>query len=140
MSFDAANYPENWGEIRTAVLERAKNEHGVPQCECTGECGLHRFTPLHTGSEPAPPTIGVDGKPGAHRRRCEELNGTPAKFAAGTIVLTTAHLCHDPSCAKLDHLKAMCQRCHLRLDVDHHKSNRRRRLEAESGQQRLLPE
>lgn len=134
------DYPENWGEIRKQILEIAKNENGVPQCMCTGECGLHRFTPLHTGSEPAPPTIGVDGKPGAHRRRCEELNGTPGKWMAGTVVLTTAHLCNDPKCDNHEHLKAMCQRCHLRLDVDHHKSNRRRRLEAESGQQRLLPE
>lgn len=118
ISPDRANYPENWGELRAAVLGRAKNADGVPQCECLGECGLHRFT----------------GGP----RRCVELNGTEARFAAGVIVLTTAHLCHDPACANLDHLKAMCQRCHLRLDVMEHKIHRRQRRERETGQTRLV--
>lgn len=51
------------------------------------------------------------------------------------IVLTVAHLCHDPSCYDPTHLRALCQSCHLRHDAKHHARNaaetrRRRRIEA----------
>lgn len=127
MPVDFSNYPENWGEIRAAVLQRAKNADGVPQCECMGECGLH----CHTDAAGAV-------NPGQHPRRCVELNGRPALWAKGTIVLTTAHLCNDPGCPNTDHMKAMCQRCHLRIDEMIHRIHRRQRLERETGQQRLV--
>ena len=72
-------------------------------------------------------------------RRCVELNGKPALFAKGKIVLTTAHLCEcDPLCGNLDHLKHMCQRCHLRVDVALHTRHRRERREREIGQKRIF--
>ena len=38
--------------------------------------------------------------------------------------LTTAHLCkHDPPCAIEEDVKAMCQRCHLRVDLTMHVRN-----------------
>src|SRR5271170_3584193 len=113
-----ADYPKNWKAIRAEVMERAKNADGVPQCECTGECGLHKTT--------------------GGRRRCIELHNHAARWAKGKVVLTTAHLCHNPHCPRRKHLKAMCQRCHLRYDVKLHKQHRRERRERESGQLRLL--
>lgn len=89
-----ARYPKDWKEITTAIRARAGN-----QCECTGECGLH---------------------PG---KRCEELNGHPAKWAKGKVVLTTAHLDHTPETRDESKLKAMCQRCHLRFDQDEHQQH-----------------
>lgn len=92
-------YPDDWEKISLAVRDRASG-----QCECTGECGLHR------------------------ERRCEERNGEDARWARGRVVLTAAHLCRDRDdcndhsgrtlirCGRQDHLKAMCQRCHLRYD------------------------
>lgn len=105
---DRNDYPDNWPELSRYIrFDRAKG-----QCECLGECGLHK-------TNPGP-------------RRCQERNGEPAKFAKGTVVLTTAHLCHDPSCADPLHLKAMCNRCHLRYDVKlhihHAKETRKNRL------------
>lgn len=54
--------------------------------------------------------------------RCE-CHGEPAKWAKGKIVLTVAHLDHTPENCGHDNLKAMCQRCHLRYDHDHHMKN-----------------
>lgn len=36
------------------------------------------------------------------------------------IVLTVAHLDHDPRNCDLANLKALCQRCHLQYDSSHH--------------------
>ena len=95
MPIDYKKYPENWKAIVSKVAERSGG-----QCECMGECGLHTTT-----------------------GRCIEKNGEPAVFAKGKIILTTAHLCHDESCEDLDHLRHMCQRCHLRYDSEHHQVN-----------------
>lgn len=94
-------YPKNWKEIVAKIAERSGG-----RCECMGECGLHR-------TNPGP-------------RRCVEVNGRPASWARGKIVLTTAHLCHDESCDDLEHLRHMCQRCHLRYDSQHHQQNARK--------------
>lgn len=63
-------------------------------------------------------------------RRCEERDRQPAKWAKGLVMLTMAHLnaadgpCRcDPLCADEAHLKAMCNRCHLRYDVKLHQRN-----------------
>lgn len=86
-------YPDNWKQIRERILRRATNSNGDQQCECEGECGLH------------------------HGKRCSELNGYPAEWANGMIVLTVAHLDHTPENCDESNLKAMCQRCHLRYDA-----------------------
>src|SRR3990167_7879754 len=64
-------YPKNWKDISLAIRARSGG-----RCECHGECGLHRTT----------------GGP----RRCVERNGEPAKWAKGKVVLTVAHLNHQP--------------------------------------------
>ena len=57
------------------------------------------------------------------------------------IVLTVAHLCNEKACIDPTHLRALCQRCHLNYDRDHHIANaaetRRRRI-VERGQQELF--
>jgi hypothetical protein len=113
MPIAKSDYPPDWLRIRARILERAKNADGIPQCECMGECGLHRFT----------------GGP----RRCRELDGRPARFALGRVVLTIAHLCRKSECPRPDHLKAMCNRCHLRYDRRQHYTSRRIRWERDAG-------
>jgi hypothetical protein len=105
-----AKYPDNWKDVSKAIrYERAKG-----QCECEGECGLHR-------TNPGP-------------RRCVELDRTDAQWAGGKVVLTVAHLdavgdvcrCEEETgqlCANPEHLKAMCNRCHLRYDHPKHLKN-----------------
>jgi hypothetical protein len=121
MPIDYRNYPTTWKAFSLAIrTERAHN-----QCECTGECGLHC-------THPGP-------------RRCVEHNGVPAVWAQGKIILTVAHLCTcTPLCVEAEHVKACCQRCHLRIDRFFHQCNaartRLRRLE-DLGQQHLwLPD
>ncbi len=93
-----ARYPKDWKAISKAIKERAGW-----RCECEGECGLHRHS------------VGP--------RRCVERHGEPAKWALGKIILTVAHLNHTPEDCQPENLKAMCQRCHLRYDHDHHQKN-----------------
>lgn len=93
MPIDYAKYPPTWKAFSLDI----RQNRAQGQCECTGECGLHR-------THPGP-------------RRCAERQGTAAQWAKGRIVLTVAHLCAcKPLCAEEPHVKAMCQRCHLRTD------------------------
>ena len=99
-------YPRNWKAISAHIRSvRAKG-----RCECTGECGLH------------------------HDARCVELNGKPAQFAKGRVVLTVAHLDHTPENCEPENLLAMCQRCHLKYDAGHHAETRRMEKARRSGQ------
>jgi len=97
---NAKRYPKDWKRISTEIRERSGG-----RCECEGECGLHR-------THPGP-------------RRCVERNGEFAKWANGKVVLTVAHLNHQPEDCRPQNLKAMCQRCHLRYDQEHHQRNAR---------------
>lgn len=106
------SYPKQWRAISKHIRERAGG-----RCECIGECGLH----------------GGRLKP----RRCEERKGQPARWARGKVVLTVAHLNHMKNDCRDENLKAMCARCHLRIDVVQHISNRRRTQEERSGQMRF---
>lgn len=111
-------YPPEWKEFSLQIrYERAEG-----RCECTGECGLHC-------THPGP-------------RRCVELDRAPAIWANGIVVLTVAHLCEcHPPCAEASHVKAMCNRCHLRTDIDlhmQHNAEQRRILREEMGQLSFL--
>lgn len=109
MPCDYSKYPKNWKAIRTRIMERAEN-----RCECHGECGLHRG------------------------RRCIEKHGTKATWARGKIVLTIAHMDHDPEHNDGDNLRAYCNRCHLRYDNEHHMANARKTRERKNPQMRLF--
>ncbi len=115
-----AKYPRNWKEISRSIRDRSGG-----RCECTGECGLHCF---HGGP-----------------RRCVEVDGRQGLWMQGTVMLTVAHLnarggpCQcEPRCGDPDHLKAMCQRCHLRYDRGRHSMNARLRRAREAGQREMF--
>lgn len=102
MPCDMTRYGPGWPAFRVQILARAQM-----QCECTGECGLHRDRRT--------------------ARRCTERHAQPAIFAKGRIALGIAHLCHcNPPCTISDHVRAMCQRCHLRTDRFKHAAARLR--------------
>jgi len=82
-----ADYPPDWDEISLRVREEAGG-----QCQCTGECGLHRG------------------------QRCTECDYIKAKYASGIVVLTVAHRNHYPPDVRDENLLAMCNTCHLRYD------------------------
>lgn len=117
---NAALYPPDWPEISHRIRKRSGGN-----CECEGECGTRH---------PA--------------KRCLAHNGRPIDPTAEPVrlvVLTTAHLNHDPGDCRDENLKAMCQRCHLAYDRELHTKNstitrRRKQDEAHeaAGQKRLL--
>jgi hypothetical protein len=123
---NAALYPPDWSEISHRIRKRSGGN-----CECRGECGTahpakrclaHQGRPIDPFADP--PVIGGHGR---------------------GVVLTTAHLNHDPTDCDDVNLKAMCQRCHLAYDRDLHTRNsattRRKRKDAAheaAGQGRLL--
>lgn len=115
MPIDAKKYPPNWKEIVARVRKRSGG-----RCECTGECGLHKTTP--------------------GPRRCIERDGEPAHYAKGYVMLTTAHLCHDEACDNMDHLRHMCNRCHLRYDSKIHQQHARETRRKKLGNHELFEE
>ena len=77
MPCDYKEYPENWEEIRQAILVRAENK-----CEL---CGAE--------------------------------NGKPHWKTGSKVILTIAHLDQDKENNKGYNLAALCQRCHLKIDL-----------------------
>ncbi len=108
-----ARYPKDWAEISARIRARAKNK-----CE---ECGIENYklggrTPDGRFFEALPT---VDNglrltwpQPG-EMASCE---GSKHKLRVIRIVLTVAHLDHQPENCADDNLKALCQRCHNRYD------------------------
>lgn len=95
-----ARYPPDWPEV-----SRARKEHAGWRCECTGWCG-----------SPAAGHLADDG-------RCSNRHGEPAYLTGAAVVLTGAHLDHQPE--NNDSVRALCQRCHLAYDREHHAQTRR---------------
>lgn len=162
MPTDRSLYPSDWRDIVAAVRARSGG-----RCECIGECGLHdgkAISPTCMASSLGHPerdgrgdstpcewgrvcACACHGDPTSrvYDRRCIEVDGRAAVWAKGKVVLTTAHLCHDPRCPDLSHLRHMCNRCHLRYDSKLHAQHagetraRKRSEELErAGQGRIL--
>jgi hypothetical protein len=121
-----ARYPKNWtSEIRPAILERARDK-----CE---KCGVPNYGVAHwqhgrwwlaCGNlyyDDLQYTVSYREA----RDTCEGLNearlGDEPKWIV--IVLTVAHLDHQPENCDPANLRAWCQRCHLDYDKHHHAAN-----------------
>jgi hypothetical protein len=128
-------YPKNWDLIsKLVIVERAKNK-----CEI---CGVHNhavgyrnengdFIPLDGNYILEDYGGGIDHSTGqllSYKAAKNMADFTSHNDEMGhkyfVIVLTTAHLDHDPRNCSLDNLKAMCQKCHNAYDVDHRKGTR----------------
>lgn len=116
-----ARYPKNWKEIRARILVRANN--------CCEQCRVANGDMIVRG-------IGNDA--GTFQRfegdgevyaaddgrllgRCKASEYCGNKWTR--VVLTIAHLDHVPEHCDDDNLKALCQRCHLAYDAEHHAKN-----------------
>jgi hypothetical protein len=102
-------YPANWPEISLSIRE----DRAGWRCECSGECG-HR-----------------------HAGRCEAAQYDPHPVTGSQVILTVAHLDHTPENCDPANLRAMCQRCHLAYDADHHAATRaaaQRQAQEDAGQ------
>jgi len=65
---------------------------------------------------------------------CDAENGKPHWKTGSKVVLTVHHIDSDKSNNSEINLISLCQRCHLRLDLEKHIRNRKRNKEAEKGE------
>lgn len=63
---------------------------------------------------------------------CRAENGQPHPATRSRVVLTVAHLDHDPRNCAPDNLKAWCQRCHITYDAPRKAADRKARQAAPS--------
>lgn len=114
-------YPANWKEIRAAILLRAGN--CCEQCRVANGDMIVRGIEQHAGTFQRYEGDGevYDAEDGRllGRRKASEYCGN--KWTR--IVLTIAHLDHVPENCDPSNLKALCQRCHLAYDAEHHRIN-----------------
>ncbi|MEW6014182.1 MAG: hypothetical protein AB1690_02545 [Candidatus Zixiibacteriota bacterium] len=108
-------YPENWDIIREVILQRAGN--------CCEFCGVRNHFIIYRDRQ---------GK-----AYYTDPNQRFNKYSWGRdgvrhknikVVLTIAHLNHDPRDNRPENLAALCQRCHNRHDVKDRMKNRKARL------------
>lgn len=87
-----ARYPKNW----KSISDRIRFRRARGRCECAGECGTHEH-------------------------ECRAMHEHYHPITGSVVRLTVAHLDHTPENCDDENLKAMCQRCHLNYDIEHHK-------------------
>lgn len=111
-----ARYPKDWPDIRDRILRRA-----LWRCEHPGCGALHRdvgwwrdgkFVYMSRAMRDA-------GCKAGDVIQCND--GSSIKLIM--IVLTIAHLDHQPENCADENLRAWCQRHHLAYDAEHHKVN-----------------
>jgi 5-methylcytosine-specific restriction endonuclease McrA len=58
---------------------------------------------------------------------CGAINGLPHPITGAKVVLTVAHLDHDPTHNDPANLRALCQKCHNRYDAPMRAAGRKAR-------------
>ncbi|NIE67440.1 hypothetical protein [Burkholderia sp. Ax-1719] len=116
-----ARYPDNWKQIREQILERAGN--CCEQCKVRNHSIVQRgwLNDRDTYRDVEDGTV-RDAETGAWLGWVRESDycGDAVK-----IVLTIAHLDHEPENCDPANLRALCQLHHLRYDAKHHAANAR---------------
>ena len=111
-----SRYPSDWNLIRKTILKRANN--------CCEQCKAPNRTRIARGAGPNVDTYQtVDAN--VYCANTGELLGRQRMsdfnlLKMVDIVLTIAHLDHVPENCDPANLRALCQRCHLRYDAQHH--------------------
>jgi len=119
----------NWRAVRTRILVRAG--HRCEQCRkpdgqivwVVPGCGDQYWSPR---LRPVLAQYWISCRSGLH----QDTRVFPSDFSRARrlrVILTIAHLNHNPRDNRDENLKALCQWCHLNHDKDHHKRTRERR-------------
>jgi hypothetical protein len=121
-------YPANWREISLAVRAEAGN-----RCE---KCGVPNGALIRRGSYYGR-AVWIEAGASAYcpawcaetGERIEDASADLCDYPSPPvrIVLTVAHLDHQPENNVRANLRAWCQRCHNRHDAAHRAGNRRAR-------------
>lgn len=113
-------YPRDWPEISRRIRERSRQ-----RCEW---CGKPNSTSVYVGK--AGEWLLVERQSSDPWRNAkgvivetEPEYTAPNGYRVVQVVLTVAHLDHDPGNCADDNLAALCQRCHLGHDREEHTRN-----------------
>lgn len=112
-----ARYPKDWKRIadaiRTRAGQRCEGSPAYPDCRAPNRTIGYWLDGVFV---PMPRALREAGYTKGDKVACND--GTFLKLIE--IVLTVAHFDHTPENCGDDNLRAMCQRCHLTYDADHH--------------------
>jgi hypothetical protein len=110
-----ARYPKDWKRISL----RIRNERAGNKCE---QCGAKNGETILRGTGNDAGTYQRDDLMICNAETGEELGTWYGEFTGKPVrvVLTVSHTNHDPSDCRDDNLRALCQRCHLAHDREHH--------------------
>ena len=118
MPWNRKDYPPNWDEIRERILIRANG--------CCERCNLKNHSLIDKKTR-----MVIDNHADWRYRELLRKDYSPdqarKKCNITKIVLTIAQLNHDKDNWEVtdDDLQALCQKCHLSLDIKHHTENRK---------------
>lgn len=112
-------YPGDWAAIRTRILARAGN--CCERCKAPNLTMIARGEGRHAGAYMTDDAEVIDAETGEVLGQCRMSDYAVSRMVR--VVLTIAHLDHTPENCSDDNLRALCQRCHLRYDAEHHRVN-----------------
>lgn len=130
-----ARYPKDWREISLQAKVRADW-----RCQHEG-CTALQYDYGYWLTSPLQRWVRIGGpceSYGEAKQRAAEEHAARFGEEAGyykiiVIVLTVAHLDHQPENCAPENLAAMCQRHHLAYDHEHHRTNAQATRRARSG-------
>ena len=124
MPCDYKQYHPEWKiKIRPDILERDNH--------CCKFCGVKNLSIIHRTGKGMNDWIYW---PEGMESEAWTLDG----LKSTKIVLTIAHLDHDKTNNEYDNLAALCQKCHLGIDLKHHMANARDTNEKKNKLRRLF--
>ena len=121
---DRSKYPANWEEVSRLVRWMAGQ-----RCQFCG---------VRNGSQGFRMQSGAFVLLEPHHLCADYHWGVDWAARCIRIVLTVAHLNHDPMDCRWENLRSLCQRCHLIWDRHHHARNAARTRDRKRGQMRLV--
>ena len=125
MPVDYSKYPPDW----KAISKRIREERANNKCEfCEAPNGKYIKRWVH------------DAGYWVEEGSTEYNNPLEEWCRPIRVVLTVAHLNHIPMDCRDENLKALCQRCHLRYDHEHHMKNSAATRARKKGLQNLFTE
>lgn len=152
MPIDYKNYPPNWKtEIRPRIMARAgevRDKDGKITTEaCCEWCGIkNKIWASYLGPYVKDLWAGDIYKytgelPHSKLELTHEISWHLSDWNGDKgrrIILTIAHILPDKMNCEDSNLAALCQRCHLNYDRDHHKANARETRRKKKGMKELF--
>lgn len=124
MPCDYKQYHPEWKtKIRPDILER--DNHCCKFCGVKNHSLIRRYGKLKHEWEYWPEGM-------------ESEAWSLAGMKSTKVILTIAHLDHDKTNNNYDNLAALCQKCHLGIDLHHHMANARETNRKKKGLQNLF--